>query len=285
MPADVFQKHGPLFFYLLRDGGVCGGVDAGDLRRMLIHAHGEHRAKDSVHHVVEHRSLHVAVLDRQLNAFIFHAFKIASRRLFLVESGCGGLYRAMGPVPVGHNKALESPIVFQNVGQQVRVLARVGSADEVVGAHHRLHAGIFHADFEGQEIAFARAAFVDLNIGGEARGLLIVHGKVLDSGDNVLVLDRLKVLRLDFAGEQRIFARGFEGASAARLAADQINVAAKVHVHPERFRFGADHLSVLVGFAQIPTGCARDRRWECCCLSNTVSDANASVRKIKVRNV
>ena len=124
------------------------------------------------------------------------AFKIASRWLLLIESGCGCLYRAVCPVPVGHDEALESPIAFQNVGQQMRVLASVRSADQVVGAHHRLHVGVFHADFEGQQIAFAGTTLVDLNIGREARGLLIVQGKVLDSGDNVLVLDRLKVCAL-----------------------------------------------------------------------------------------
>src|SRR6185312_4525902 len=121
LSASVLQEHRPLFFHLLSDGGVGGGINAGDLRRMLIGTHRKHRSQNAMHHIVEYRNLHVAVLDRQLNAFILNAFEIASRRLLLVESGCGCLYRAMGPVPVGHDEALESPLVFEDLGKQVRV--------------------------------------------------------------------------------------------------------------------------------------------------------------------
>jgi len=63
--------------------------------------------------------------------------------------------------PVRHDKAGKAPVRFQNIRQQVRVLAVVRAAGQVVGAHHRLHVRVFHADFERQQVALPPAPLVD----------------------------------------------------------------------------------------------------------------------------
>ena len=90
-----------------------------------------------------------------------------------------------------------------------------------------------------------------------AAGLLIVQRVVLDAADHVLVLNGANVRGGDFAGQDRVLALGFESAAVARLAADQVDVAAEIHVESVGGGLGADHGSELVGQVQ----CPRWRRW------------------------
>ena len=56
---------------------------------------------------------------------------------FEATAGARGLDGAVRTAPVGNDHAVEAPFGAQDVGQQVLVFVRVGTVNEVVGAHDR----------------------------------------------------------------------------------------------------------------------------------------------------
>ncbi len=96
--------------------------------------------------------------------------------LFLIETVEGGVDGGVSGPPVGHDEAGELPVAFEDVVEQVVVLAGVDAVHQVVGAHDGLDVGILNADFESEQVAFAHAALVDLGVGGGAAAFLIVEG-------------------------------------------------------------------------------------------------------------
>jgi len=164
-----------------------------------------------------------------------------------------------GP-PVGHDKSRKAPASLEHVVEQVAVLAIVLAVGQVIGAHDRLHIRVLDANFEGQQIALSAAALVDDDIGRRAPALLVVKGKMLDAAHNMLGLDGVDMRSRDFAGENGVFAFGLKRAAIARLAADEIDVAAQIDIDSIIGQFGADDGAVFGGFVRVPTGRAGNRR-------------------------
>ena len=107
---------------------------------------------------------------------------------------------------------------------------------------------------------------------------------MLDSANHVLRLNRADVCGGDLAGQNRIFALGLERAAVARLAADQVDVAAQVHVHAVSPQFGSNHAAIFRSLVQVPTGGAGDGRRQGRCLAHRVAHPHAAIRQIEVRN-
>src|ERR1700722_9833821 len=159
----------------------------------------------------------------------------------------------MRRAPVRDDEALEVPVFFQNIGEQISVFAGIVAPDAVVRAHHGRNIGVVNADFKGQQVAFASSAFVDRDIDGVAPAFLIVERIVLDVAEDVLRLQAFHNLADHLAGEYGIFAEIFKGAAVARLAR-QIDAAPECHVVALRAEFTSDERAVFVGGIEIPAG-------------------------------
>ncbi len=94
----------------------------------------------------------------------------------------------------------------------------------------------------------------------------------------------MHVSRGDLAGQDRIFTLGLEGAAVARLAANQVGVAAQVHVQPEGAGLGADHRSELIRQIQVPGGGAGDGGRQRRGGPRAVGHAQAAVGEVEIRN-
>ena len=105
---------------------------------------------------------------------------------------------------------------------------------------------------------------------------------MLDAADNVLRLDCVDVGGGDFAGEEGIFALGLKGAAVARLAADEVDVAAEVDVDAVVGKLGADDVAVLGGFVEIEAGGVGDGRGKCSGGTNAVANADAAVGEVEL---
>ena len=122
--------------------------------------------------------------------------------------------------PVGHDDALEAPLVTQHVGQQPVILGGVHAVDTVVGAHDGPRLGGLDDVFEGRQVDLAQGALADAGIDAQTVGLLVVGGEVLERGAHALGLhagddaDRL------MAGQVRVLGPIFEAAAAERVALD-----------------------------------------------------------------
>ena len=58
------------------------------------------------------------------------------------------LHVVVGAAPVGHHKAVEAPLVPQNLLQKVLILVGVHSVDAVIGGHDGLGMALFHRDLK-----------------------------------------------------------------------------------------------------------------------------------------
>ena len=161
------------------------------------------------------------------------------------------------------------------------VFAVVLAVGQVIGTHHRLHIGVLDADFEGKQVGFAASAVIDDGVGGGAAGFLVVEGEMLDVGNDVLGLDGVEVGGRDFAGEDGVFALGFEGAAVARLASDEVAVAAEVDVDAVVGELGADNVAVLGGFGGVPAGGAGEGGRERCRGTDAIAYSDTAVGEVE----
>ena len=107
---------------------------------------------------------------------------------------------------------------------------------------------------------------------------------MLDAADDVLVLNGANVGGGDFAGEDRVFALGFESAAVARLAADEVDVATEIHVESVGGGLGADDGSELVGQVRVPGGRAGEGGGKGCGGRGGVGDAHAAIHEVEIGN-
>ena len=75
-----------------------------------------------------------------------------------VEPGIGRLDRVVDAEPVGHDEAVEAPLVAEDVGEQATVLGAVFGAEAVVGAHDPPGAALLDRALERAEVDLAAAA-------------------------------------------------------------------------------------------------------------------------------
>ncbi len=158
----------------------------------------------------------------------------------------------MSTSPIRQYETFEVPVFLEDIGQEIVILAGVVAVYAVVRAHYSRHVGLAYADLEGQEVALAHRALVDVHVHGIASALLIVQGIVLDVADDVLVLGTFDDLSDNFSGEDGVFAHVLEGAAIAGFAGD-VHSAAQRHVVALRAQFAADKRSVLMRGFEIPT--------------------------------
>ena len=82
------------------------------------------------------------------------------------------------------DKALEAPFTFEDIAQQVGVVATPFTVEAVVGAHDRGDPGI-HNPFEMGQIYFPQSSLINPHVDFKAGVLDAIAGKMLDTGHNV----------------------------------------------------------------------------------------------------
>ena len=70
----------------------------------------------------------------------------------------------MGTAPVGDHEAVEVPVLFQHLVEQVLVFAGEVAVEAVIRAHDRGGMALLYADFKSQQIAFAGGAIANERI-------------------------------------------------------------------------------------------------------------------------
>ena len=253
----VLEQHDAVFFQALGDFQSAWRIHHAFLDGMIHHAGKEFGVQNAAHMVINFGKRHFAVFYRLQER---RTEKI-SHGLFLIQTSRGSFHRAVGAIPIGDDEALKSPIFLEHVTQQIRVLARVISVDEIVGTHHRAGIRDIDADVESEQIAFLHGSFGDDHVDDIPAGFLIVDGVMLEVANDVLGLFAFHQIADHGPGEQRIFAGIFEGAAVAGFAGE-IYAATERHVKTLRSQFPADQRAVFAGGLRIPTRSGRQRGWQ-----------------------
>src|SRR5260370_22648821 len=94
----------------------------------------------------------------------------------------------MRAAPIGDDETPESPILLEDVMQDISVLAGVVAVDAVIGAHHRAGIRNLDADVKGEEIALLHSTLGYDRVHDVAAGFLIIDGEMLDVSNDVLRL-------------------------------------------------------------------------------------------------
>ena len=159
-----------------------------------------------------------------------------------VQPGIGRLGRVVDAEPVGHDEAVEAPLVAEDVGEQATVLGAVFGAEAVVGAHDPPGAALLDRALERAEVDLAQRPVVDLYVDRHAVHLGVVADEVFDRDGDVLRLDAAHVRRGEDARQLGILAVALERATADGGAVD-VHSRAEQDVGALAARFGAEQFA------------------------------------------
>ncbi len=165
--------------------------------------------------------------------------------------------RVVDAVPVGHDEAVEAPLVAQDLRQQSAVVGTELAVEAVVGAHDPPRVAVLHGEFERAQIELAEGAFVDVDVDAHPLDLGVVRGEVLDRDGHVVRLHATDVGRSQRAGEFGVFAVALERATADG-GPMQVDGGAQHDVRALAARLGADQRSDLTDEPRIPGGAECD---------------------------
>ena len=115
-------------------------------RRIIEQAHREFTAQNAVDHVVEARHGHLSSLHR----FLERIRKVGAAGHLHIQARQRGFNGRVRAAPIRQYESLESEILFQDVGEQIAVLAGVIAVQQVVGTHHGAGAGLLDADLKSK---------------------------------------------------------------------------------------------------------------------------------------
>ena len=96
-----------------------------------------------------------------------------------VKTSENGLLGVMAAGPVGHHHSVKAPLPFQDVIDQIAVMAAVSASEKVVARHHAPGATFLYSHFEGRKIDLPQRTLADLDVGLVTMPLLVVAGIVL----------------------------------------------------------------------------------------------------------
>ena len=225
----VFQQHHTLAGDAARSGRVFGRVERSE-GFARIHRRAENQAQHAAGLVVEHvgRSLALA---KQVEVRIGEVIIIVGvagspvqavgpRTELHVETVLDSLFRIVHTAPVGNNHAVEGPVSFQDVVQQVLVVAAMLALIFIVGAHNGPRAALFDRSLERRKVDFVERTVVDDNVDAVAVHLLVVQCEMLDAGGHAVLLHALDIRNDHARREIGIFTHIFEIAAVERRAVD-----------------------------------------------------------------
>jgi hypothetical protein len=136
-----------------------------------------------------------------------------------IEAAGGGA-GAVGAAPIGHDDALEPPLAFQDIEQQVFVLTAVDAVDFVVGRHHGPRLAIPYGHPEGGQVDLAQGPLGYLRADRLPLEFGIVADEVLDARTHPPALHPLDIGGGHSCGETWVLRIGLEAAACQRRAVD-----------------------------------------------------------------
>ena len=127
------------------------------------------------------------------------------------------------------------------------------AVDQVVGVHDRVDVALGDGGFKGRQVDLAQGALVDVGADVVAVVLLVVHGIVLDGGDDALGLHPLNVRNHQAGVEEGILGEVFEVAAGDGRAGD-VDPWAEQEVDTAGSGILAQALAQLAGELRVPGG-------------------------------
>ncbi|CCZ47875.1 predicted protein [Bacteroides sp. CAG:661] len=118
---------------------------------------------------------------------------VGPRTELQVEPVGNGLLRVVRAAPVRNDHTVEAPLSFQDVLQEIFVVAAVLALVQVVRAHDGPCLALLHSGLEGRQIDFIQGTVVHHDIQCRAIDFLIVQRKVLDAGRHAVLLHALYI--------------------------------------------------------------------------------------------
>ena len=122
--------------------------------------------------------------------------------------------------PVGHHRALITPLVTKNRLHEVLALRGIDPVDIVIRGHHRPRLTFLDGNLEALQVDLAEGALRHIGIVAHAIGLLIVGSKMLDTGTDIVLLNTLDIGSSRLTGHNGIFTIVFEVTAAKRVTHD-----------------------------------------------------------------
>ena len=135
----------------------------------------------------------------------------------------------MRTAPVGDHRTVEAPVAFENVVEQVAVVAAVLSLIFIIGAHDGPGATLLDGRLEGRKVDLVQGPVIHDDIDAVTVYLLVVQREVLDTGRHAVLLHALHIGHDHARRKIGILAHIFEVAAIERRAAD-IDARAEQHV-------------------------------------------------------
>ena len=174
----VLQKHDTLGCCLACDSGV--GLEVGGVRgRILVETGG-------LHDIFEHTA-HVAIHISHIEFTLFHTFDNLIDLCWL--SGFHQIVACMylanrgkslaDANPVGHHDAFKSPVVAQDLREQVMITHRVLTIHLVIRCHDGPRVALADGNLEAAQVEFTGSTLGDALIHTCTVGLLRVNSEVL----------------------------------------------------------------------------------------------------------
>ncbi|RMS15176.1 hypothetical protein ALP75_201252 [Pseudomonas syringae pv. actinidiae] len=167
----------------------------------LVKAVADQRSQVAADLVVNHVLMQLTIPDiRQQLGF----GKLEPARHVDIGACPGALEGVLNGVEIAHDVALEAPLAFKNVGNEMMIFTRVLAVDLVVAAHDRSNIGVLDQRFEAGQIQLLHRAFVDLHIQIVPIRFLLVHQVMLGRSLHALHLNAIGYRRRQNRAEERI---------------------------------------------------------------------------------
>ena len=137
-----------------------------------------------------------------------------------VQSGRYGLFGGTGLQPVGDDKALEAPLVLENVRQHLPAVAHKLEIDAVGRCHDAPGMSLLHRRLVNREVNLVQRAFIDNGIVEVPVGLPVIAGIMLEAGGNAQALKALHHRDRHGTVQIRVFRVILEKSSSQRIPQD-----------------------------------------------------------------
>ena len=247
------------------------GVGAQSAVAATRHRRAEEQAQDATHLVVE--CLHTVLTGKESVAVgvgeVVTVVGVAGARVETVgprtklhiKTVVHSLVGIMTTAPVRDDDAIEAPLPFEQVFEQVLVVTVVLVAIKIIGTHQSPGAALGDSSVEGGQVDLMEGAVADLDVDLMAVLFVVVEGEMLDTGCHTVALQPADIGD-DHRGDQvRIFAHVFEVAAAERCA-QNVHAGSEDHVLAPIAGFLAKAAAVVPRQRGVPGGSQTGQRRE-----------------------
>ena len=161
-----------------------------------------------------------------------------------------GLIGLMGSAPIRDHYAVKFPIPFQNVVEQVLVVAAELVFVFVVGPHDCPGTSFLYCSLEGRKIDLVQCPVIDNHIDIFAVDLLIVQSEMFDAGRYAITLYPVNIRNNHDRGKVGVFSHIFEISTVERCAVDvdtrakQDSLVAVASLLPDGLAIGFCHIGI-----------------------------------------